>query len=175
MTTQKITKKNLKKIYDVACATWKAKLESYASRNPFEADVELTSDEVNEMFKASDDNQKNILDKFLIRDNGVMDKVTSYKTACKVLGIEPNHKTSYERLTTIIKALNNGWKPNFKDSNERKYYNYFHNNQSGFSFYAVYCYYTNMLVPSALYLKDEETALYANKIAFKEYEDLYLE
>jgi len=58
MKAQTITKENLKKIHDVACTTWKSKLEAYANRKPFDCEVELTGEEIEEMFAASDSNQK---------------------------------------------------------------------------------------------------------------------
>ena len=173
---QIITKENLKKIHDVACSTWKAKLTQYAIRNPFGNEVELTSDEVNEMFDASDEKQSKVLNKFLKRDNGVMGIVTSYETACDSLGIKPNKNvTPYEKLTTIIKALNQGWYPNFDNENERKWFNYYQKNRGGFDFCLVGYHYTTINVPSALYLKDEKTAKYVNEMFFNEYKDLYLE
>jgi len=173
---QIITKENLKKIYDVACPTWQAKLTQYAIRNPFGNEVELTSNEVNEMFDVSDEKQSKVLNKFLKRDNGVMGIVTSYETACDSLGIKPNKNvTPYEKLTTIIKALNQGWYPNFDDENERKWFNYYQKNQGVFSFCTVFYNATHMLVPSALYLKDEKTAKYANEMFFNEYKELYLD
>lgn len=172
---QIITKENLKKIYDVACSTWKTKLTQYAIRNPFGNEVELTSDEVNEMFDASDEKQTKILNKFLKRYNGVMDIVTSYETACDSLGVKPNKNvTPYEKLTTIIKALNQGWYPNFDNADERKYFNYYQKKNGVFSFFAVDYYHSNMFVPSALYFKDEKTARYANDKFFEEYKELYL-
>ena len=42
MEKQIITRENLKAIYDVACTNWKTKLEGYASRNPFNPEIELT-------------------------------------------------------------------------------------------------------------------------------------
>ena len=173
---QIITKENLKKIHDVACSTWKEKLTQYAIRNPFGNEVELTSDEVNEMFDASDEKQSKILNKFLKRDNGVMDIVTSYETACDSLGVKPNKNvTPYEKLTTIIKALNQGWYPNFDNADERKYFNYYQKNNGVFSFFDVDYNDSGMNVPSALYFKDEKTARYANETFFNEYKDLYLE
>ena len=173
---QIIAKENLKKIYDVACPSWQAKLTQYAIRNPFGNEVELTSDEVNEMFDASDEKQSKVLNKFLKRDNSVMDIVTSYETACDSLGIKPNKNvTPYEKLTTIIKALNQGWYPNFDNADERKYFNYYQKNNGVFSFSTVSYDNTRMTVPSALYFKDKKTARYANEKFFKEYKELYLE
>jgi hypothetical protein len=176
MKTQTITKKNLKKIHDVACDTWKKKLEGYANRKPFDSEIELTEDEIDEMFGASDANQKQVLSKFFVKERkGIMGRVTSYKTACEVLGISSEEKrTPFERLCIIIKALNEGWWPNFNNSSEYKYWNYFIMRDGVFSFCDVVYDYTNLSVPSALYLKSHELAEYAVEIALEDYREVYI-
>jgi hypothetical protein len=62
MDTITVTKKELEKIHNVACPDWKLKIESYANRNIFGNDVELTKKEVKEMFTASDKNQTKVLE-----------------------------------------------------------------------------------------------------------------
>jgi hypothetical protein len=176
METQKITRENLKKIHDVACPTWQKKLQVYATRNPFGNEIELTSEEVDEMFNASDAKQKSILNNYLkqIRTD-IMSKVTSYKDACKVLNLGINESiTPYERLCIIIKALNEGWYPDFKNGNEYKFYNYFHMDNGVFSYFHTYYNYSNVSVPSALYLKSSELAKYAVEIALNEYKEVYM-
>ena len=121
-------------------------------------------------------NMRKVLNKLLKRDKGVMGNITSYETACDSLGIKPNKNvTPYEKLTTIIKALNQGWYPNFDNEIERKWFNYYQKNRGVFSFYTVHYRNTGLAVPSALYLKDEKTAKYANETFFNEYKELYLE
>lgn len=64
-------------------------------------------------------------------------RVKSYADACKVLGVEPMDETRMEsqgfrqdeiarrKLETITEALNEGWKPNWADLNENKFFPYF--------------------------------------------------
>jgi len=52
-----VTKKELGKIYEVACTTWKAKIQDLTLRNPFGADIELSQTEIDEMFKAATKDQ----------------------------------------------------------------------------------------------------------------------
>lgn len=59
--TQTITRKQLELIYNVACSTWKTKIEKLANRDPFNNDIVLTNDEVTEMFKASNLEQTEVL------------------------------------------------------------------------------------------------------------------
>jgi len=187
---QSILKENLKKIHDVACATWKEKLEGYAKREAFSSEVELTSSEVNEMFDASDEKQKKVLSEYLTEPKMVFDDIMSFEDACIKLGITdsdneinilkslstPNRDKliAFYRLEIIAKALNDGWYPNFNNHNEYKYFNYFIMLNGVFSFdYVVHYYDATMTVPSALYFKSSEIAQHCSKIAFDDYKTLY--
>lgn len=78
-------------------------------------------------------------------------KITSYEDACKVLNIQPINEEvfnafpkedqrsmlAYHKLTVITRALNNGWKPNWDDQNEWKYYPLFRYVNAGLSFAAA--------------------------------------
>lgn len=75
-------------------------------------------------------------------------KIASYEDACRVLNIQPINKEvfnifpkedqrsmlAYHKLTVITRALNNGWKPNWDDQNEWKYYPLFRYVNAGLSF-----------------------------------------
>lgn len=79
-------------------------------------------------------------------------KITSYEDACKVLNIQPINEEvfnafpkedqrsmlAYHKLTVITRALNNGWKPNWDDQNEWKYYPLFRYVNAGLSFASTY-------------------------------------
>jgi hypothetical protein len=53
-----ISRTDLGKIHNIACSTWKKKIENLGSRNPFSLTVELTQSEVDEMFKAATPDQR---------------------------------------------------------------------------------------------------------------------
>jgi hypothetical protein len=57
----KIKKSDLGKIHNVACSTWKSKLETYAQRNPFGDSIELSDSEIDEMFAAATSSQVPVL------------------------------------------------------------------------------------------------------------------
>ena len=191
MKNQSISKENLKKIYDVACPSWQAKLEGYAKREPFNSEVELTSAEVNEMFEASDDKQTKVLVKYLdkTKTKTILDEIMSFEDACAKLGITdsdneiniikslstPNRDKliAMYRLEIIAKALNDGWYPNFNNDNEYKYFNYFRMVNGVFSFFTVNYYFATVIVPSALYFKSSEIAQHCSNIAFEDYKTLY--
>ena len=110
-------------------------------------------------------------------------RVKSYADACAVLGIEPivdevllklgfaKDEIAYRKLKTIAKALNEGWKPNWSDWNEYKYFNWFYLDSAGFGCAAT----LNALTDSSAYIgsrlcfKTSALARYAGE----QFEDLY--
>lgn len=112
-------------------------------------------------------------------------KVTSYEAACKLLKINPKtlpivkgldkdsarRIIAFHKLSTIAKALNEGWKPNWKDVDEWKYYPYFYYNKNSFVFSHVDDHSDYSGFASALYYKNSELAQYAGKKFKKLYND----
>lgn len=181
MERQIITRENLKAIHDVACDGWKTKLADYAKRNPFQLEIELTQAEIDEMFNASDAGQTKVLKKFFSRPKDIRDKVKSFLDACSILSINPNTVYSetdsigdkaFKRLKIMVKALNEGWHPNWEDENEYKWMNYFRM-KGGFSFWYAGRYITFTYVPSALCLKNKELTLHMIEIALEDYKEYY--
>ena len=117
-----------------------------------------------------------------------MEKIKSFEEACKALGIEPNvpdfsnspveHQkalSAHYKLVIIAQALNEGWKANFDDHNEWKYYPWFVK-QPGVGFSDLVCGRSdaNAHVGSRLCYKSRELARYAGE-TFKElYNEYYL-
>jgi hypothetical protein len=81
-------------------------------------------------------------------------------------------KIPYENLCKCIKILNEGWWPDFENESQYKYWNYF-KLKGGFSSWNTTYNDTLTDVPSALCLKDEETAKLAKTILFDLYEEVY--
>lgn len=48
-----VSRRDLGRIHNIACSTWKTKIENLGSRNPFSETIEISQDEVDEMFKAA--------------------------------------------------------------------------------------------------------------------------
>lgn len=71
------------------------------------------------------------------KSKAIMQLVKSYEDACKILDIEPmdeevlinigftHAEISRRKLETITKALNEGWVPNWNNTDEYKHYPYF--------------------------------------------------
>lgn len=108
--------------------------------------------------------------------DNITDRVKSFEDACQVLGISTNvpevkglprkHQKAIianYKLIVIAEALNEGWKPNWQDSDEYKYYPWFDmSNPAG-----VGCSYTHRTASltyayfgSRLCLKNRELAIY---------------
>lgn len=69
----------------------------------------------------------------------IQDRIKSYEDACRELGLDPEDLPevdncepedqasiiAFYKLTIIARALNEGWKPNWRDSNEYKWFPWF--------------------------------------------------
>lgn len=108
--------------------------------------------------------------------DNITDRVKSFEDACQVLGISTNvpevkglprkHQKAIianYKLIVIAEALNEGWKPNWQDSDEYKYYPWFDmSNPAGVGYSATDAAAsdTNANVGSRLCLKNRELAIY---------------
>ena len=112
--------------------------------------------------------------------------IKTFEDACKVLPEDykvfkkcykllSKDTLNYERLRIIIKAINpKGYIPDFNNSDERKWYNWFEYVNGGFSCYSTYCSSTGTGVPSALYFSDDERAKHASKVFLEDYKKIYI-
>lgn len=108
--------------------------------------------------------------------DNITDRVKSFEDACQVLGISTNvpevkglprkHQKAIianYKLIVIAEALNEGWKPNWQDSDEYKYYPWFDmSNPAGVGFSNTYntASSTYAHFGSRLCLKNRELAIY---------------
>lgn len=96
--------------------------------------------------------------------------VKSYEDACEILGRKPmnfngmlKYKIALERLETIIEALNEGWFPDWSNSNELKWYPWLIWRSSGFRFDFTDFTYSYADVGSRLCLKEDRLAEFVGK------------
>ena len=111
--------------------------------------------------------------------------IKSFEDACVKVGIDadqlPNlaavpgeyHKPiiAHFKLIIIFKAINNGWKPDWGNENQHKYFPWFWLLSSGFGF-GVSCYYYTFAIAGAGSRLCTDTGDKAIYIA-KQFEDLY--
>lgn len=117
-------------------------------------------------------------------------RVKTYADACAVLGIEPvnedvltklgftKDEIAYRKLKTIAEALNEGWRPNWDDSDEYKYWPWFVYNPAYAGFAHAYTHYsasgTTAHFGSRLCYKTRELAAYAGRTFEGLYNDYLL-
>lgn len=108
--------------------------------------------------------------------DNITDRVKSFEDACQVLGISTNvpevkglprkHQKAIianYKLIVIAEALNEGWKPNWQDSDEYKYYPWFDMSNPagvGYSHALNTASSTSANIGSRLCLKNRELAIY---------------
>ncbi len=107
--------------------------------------------------------------------------IKTFEDACKELELDPSEvfscsdtsdEIAYMKLKAVIRAINQGWIPDWNNSDEKKWWPYF-NFSSGFGFsYADYNYdNTNTNVSSHLCFESEEKAVHAGKTFIKLFEE----
>jgi len=112
----------------------------------------------------------------------ITDRIKSFEDACEYNNTDPKarrftigtiNQIYQERVAEIVKALNEGWVPNYNDSGEYKYTPYFYLDAPGFRFDDSYCTYTGAYTGtgSRFALKSRELADYAGRQFVKEYEN----
>lgn len=111
-----------------------------------------------------------------------IEEINGYEDACKVLSETPESNPSiWKKINTIARAMNfieNGfkvWKPNFKDTNERKHYPYHEMKSSGLVFRYSHCCYGCPGGQVAFYKTERASNLGGTKFLhlYKELQDTY--
>jgi hypothetical protein len=108
-------------------------------------------------------------------------EIKTFEDACKELEINPQavyygndtpDEIAYKKLKIVIRAINQGWIPDWSNTNQQKWSPYF-NLSSGFSFSYTHYYYAYSIahVGSRLCFETQEKAAYAGK----QFIDLYKE
>ena len=99
-----------------------------------------TIDEANEYVKEATEDEGSVFDYFIkeMKEEDIRGKVKSYEDACRVLEQKPMDEEAMKtvgfredeiarrKLETIAEALNEGWKPDWKDMTQEKYRPWFY-------------------------------------------------
>lgn len=116
-------------------------------------------------------------------------EIKSYEDACKVLGVQPISENAvaafpaedrksmlaYHKLTIIARAINGGWKPDWDNTNQYKYYPIFYYEAAGLSSAHTYHTASSTLarIGSRLCFKTEAMSDYAAATFADLYTDFY--
>lgn len=114
-------------------------------------------------------------------NQSITDKVKSFEDACAMRELHPSaiigstdtkDEAAYKKLKLLIEVLNEGWKPNWEDTDERKWFPWF-DMSSGFGFSHSNCvrWLTATSVGSRLCFKSEALSDYAAKQFIDIYRD----
>ena len=151
--------------------------------------LELVEDE-----DEDDEDAATIFD-FLIEEIEVAPRVKSYEEACERVGVEPlteerikalelrPDEVARKKLEVITAALNEGWSPDWNNTDEYKYYPYFyieprkHGAHAGLSCTATNraASYTCAILGSRLCFHEPDAARYAGRTFTELYEQLLLQ
>ncbi|THU34222.1 hypothetical protein FAM09_24705 [Niastella caeni] len=125
------------------------------------------------LFPKSSDEWKAILIENFGKDffnEKITDRVKTFEDACLVIGIDPAdvcHEAdepddvAYKKLKVIARALNEGWEPDYNNSNQRKWFPWFYMDKPGFRLHGCDYAYSITPVGARLVFKSEELARYA--------------
>lgn len=149
MKTLELKKENAIKAFKEADAKGKELLKNLFGNEPF-------SDKITDRIKTLED----VIEQVGIKEKDNISIIFDYNGQNKdMISIQ-----AYSKLILVARVLNEGWTPNWDDSNESKYYPYF-DMRSGVGFsgssYAIWN--THTAVGSRLCFKSRELAEYAGK------------
>lgn len=173
MKKQLISRENLGELYKLVdnCNTYKSKIETYLKKDMFAHSFEISQAEIDEAFSQANSSQREALLKYFKKSETPQDRINSWKDVLKELKItesslnliknpktkENKSRNALIKLFCIVKAYNRGWIPDWKNTNQYKYYNYF--SLSGGSWLVGCSYgYFSLHAPSGLYFESSQSA-----------------
>jgi len=146
--------------------------------------IQITKENALKAYKKANKEGKALLTDLIgenVLNQKITERVKTFNDACDVLGINTSSvfqgnewpdDIAYKKLKVIVKALNEGWNPDFSNKNESKYYPWFKFTPGvGFSYDDFRYVHTLTVVGSRLCYKTAELAEYAAKQFKKEYNE----
>lgn len=114
-------------------------------------------------------------------------EIKSYEDACKVLGVQPISENAvaafpaedrksmlaYHKLTIIARAINGGWKPDWNNRSQYKYYPVFYYENAGLAFASYAASHASAYFGSRLCFQTEAMSDYAATTFADLYTDFY--
>lgn len=111
--------------------------------------LQISEKKAMELYNNGSDELKTVLEESFGKEffqRKITDRIKTYEDACAELGINSldeaklmelgltKHDIAYQKLATIVKALNEGWIPDWDNYDEYKYYPWFEMSPSSFAF-----------------------------------------
>jgi len=142
--------------------------------------IKIEENTAKKLYKTASDELRVILEENFGKDffsTKITDRIKTWDDVCEELDIDdtilpykcPKNKqqisaNAFIKIQYISQVLNEGWEPNFKNTNEYKYYPYFQYKSShggGFVFYCSYDHYVCGGLGFGFYYKTRELSDYA--------------
>jgi len=147
--------------------------------------LQIDETKARSLYKSASDEFKTMLEDTFGENffsSKVTDRVKTFFDACTETDMDPYYQAftagstddnAYQKLKVIARALNEGWKPDWNDGNQAKWYPWFYMNKPGFRFAdSVYDYsHSYSAGGSRLCFKSRELAEYAGKQFMDIYEE----
>jgi len=140
--------------------------------------LQIEEKKARELYKTASQEFKSLLEDTFGKDflsEKLTDRIKTYEDACRELNKVPINEKEMRRkgftddeivlrkIKTITEALNEGWKADWEDGNQKKWVPWFSVSPSGFVFGNTYyyCSHPDASYASSLCLKSDELAAYA--------------
>ena len=145
--------------------------------------LKLSDEKAKSLYKTAAPEFKTLLEENFTKEffsEKITDRIKSFTDVVKVLRLDSDDfdenynsdltadELAYKKLKAVVKALNEGWEPNWKNQNEYKWIPYF-DMSNGFVLRNVSDWYQRSNVGSRLCFKSRELAEYAAK----QFSDIY--
>ncbi len=158
METLKIEKANALKAHDGATDKGKELLENLFGKNVFLKDIKDRIKNFEDVLKEAE--------------------ISKAAFAKQCTGLEAD-EIAYKKAKLVCSIVNEGWVPDWKNSNQYKYFPWFNMNDSssddGFSYYDCVCWDSLSYVGSRLCFKSSDLATFAGKLFEQEiYKPLFI-
>lgn len=142
--------------------------------------LQITEQNARKLYKGATDEFKTTLEDTFGKEffsMNITDRIKTYEDACAELGIAAQledtlkelgftpDEINLRKIKTITEALNEGWKPDWNDSKQYKYYPWFKMSSGGFVFDGTYYVLSHACAGNAsrLCFPTEEMAEYAGR------------
>lgn len=184
MNTQKIKKSDLKIIYDSVCQDWQKTLQDLILWSEG-IEVEISNDLIEKGYNQANDSQKKLIEKyFKIENLDILSKIKDFKDILKLSGKTlkdlPYQKPITEnqvklnalfKIQLIEEIVNGGWKPDWSNSNEYKYYIWFELKNKFWVVGGSRYYYASDSAVEVAFYKNKKISDFVSKTFLKEYKE----
>jgi len=189
MKTIKIKKKEFQKLYNIACSTWQPKFDEKFKNFLFEDYIEFDETFLKQMESACTPDQLKVFKvifKEYLKEEVNLFTFDTYSKVCKALNEKEYTLKDFEFLSEeyrerqlatvqihqIEKFFNQGWKADFKNRDQYKYYPYFEFEASGGVRFVGSHYFRYLFDGTVAFYKDQKTSDFVGKTFIDIYKTL---